>query len=242
MEQAVATITERERTGRETSATPEGRQRDWIDLGAGYVLIMAVIWSPRPLQRVLWLVAVVGVAILLWKSFSGWAAMGLRLKNLRRSLWIVGAALALAGTAIVVAARIHTLLLPGGPFAFVAAYLAYSVWAGVQQFLLQGFFLPRFERVIPNVHLAALAAAVLFAAAHLPNPILTPITFLWGLASCLLFQHYRNLYPLILAHAILGIAVAMTVPGPVDHNMRVGLGYLTYNPHHAYRHGARPAR
>ena len=34
-----------------------------------------------------------------------------------------------------------------------------------------------------------------------------------------------------MAHAILGITIAITVPGPVDHNMRVGLGYLTYNPH-----------
>jgi hypothetical protein len=37
-------------------------------------------------------------------------------------------------------------------------------------------------------------------------------------------------------HAILGICVALTVPGPVDHNMRVGLGYLTYRPpHHHHR-------
>jgi hypothetical protein len=46
---------------------------------------------------------------------------------------------------------------------------------------------------------------------------------------------YRNLYPLMMAHAILGITVALTVPGPVVHNMRVGLGYLTYLPHrHAH--------
>jgi hypothetical protein len=35
----------------------------------------------------------------------------------------------------------------------------------------------------------------------------------------------------MLAHAILGITVAITIPGPADHNMRVGLGYLRYNPH-----------
>jgi membrane protease YdiL (CAAX protease family) len=78
---------------------------------------------------------------------------------------------------------------------------------------------------------AALLAAVLFALAHLPNPILTPITLFWGFAACLLFLHYRNLYPLAMAHAIVGIAIAITVPGPVVHNMRVGLGYLTYHRH-----------
>jgi len=64
-----------------------------------------------------------------------------------------------------------------------------------------------------------------------PNPFLMPATLLWGFASCLLFLRYRNLYPLMMAHAILGITVAITIPGPVVHNMRVGLGYLTYRSH-----------
>ena len=74
-------------------------------------------------------------------------------------------------------------------------------------------------------------AAALFAIAHLPNPLLTVVTVLWGATACLLYLRYRNLYPLMIAHAILGIAIAITVPGPVDHNMRVGLGYLTYHSH-----------
>ena len=56
-------------------------------------------------------------------------------------------------------------------------------------------------------------AALLFALAHLPNPILAPITLIWGLAACLLFLRYRNLYPLMIAHAILGITIAITIPG-----------------------------
>jgi membrane protease YdiL (CAAX protease family) len=237
MEQAIASSTDCE-----NAATRRSKRRAWVEILVAYVLIMAVIWSPRPLQRVLWVVAVAGVTLILWRSFESWAALGLRRANFTRSLWIVGVAPALAAAAMIVAARLYTLLLPDGPLAFVEAYLAYAVWTGVQQFLLQGFFLLRFERVMPSPWMAALASAVLFAAAHLPNPVLTPITLIWGVASCLLFLHYRNLYPLMMAHAILGITVAMTVPGYVDHNMRVGLGYLSYNPHHHYRHGARPAR
>jgi hypothetical protein len=60
------------------------------------------------------------------------------------------------------------------------------------------------------------------------------------LASCLLFLRYRNLYPLALAHTILGITVAITVPGPVVHNMRVGLGYLTYARTHKTAQSAQP--
>ena len=131
----------------------------------------------------------------------------------------------------------HTLHVPDGLLAFIETYCAYAVWTGVQQFLLQGFFLLRFLRLIPEPQSAALAASVLFASAHLPNPVLMPITFFWGFAACLLFLRYRNFYPLMIAHAILGITVAMTIPGPVDHNMRVGLGYLTYEPAPACRTG-----
>jgi hypothetical protein len=202
------------------------------EIAISYALILAVIWSPRPVQRYLWMVAAAAVVAIAYASFEGAKAMGLRITNLLRSLWIVLAALLLAVIAIVVAARLGTLRLPGGVIAFIATYCAYSVWSGVQQFLLQGFFLVRFLRIIPNPRYAALTAASLFALAHLPNPVLAPITLLWGFAACLLFLRYRNLYPLAIAHAILGITVAMTIPGHIDHNMRVGLGYLTYGHRH----------
>jgi membrane protease YdiL (CAAX protease family) len=207
------------------------KRRDTIEIAAAYALIMMVEWTPRPLQRVLWLVAAIGVALIVWRSFDSWQAMGFRAANFLRSLWIIAAALALAAVAIAVAARIHTLLAPGSVRAFLATYCAYAVWSGVQQFLLQGVFLFRFLRLIPRPAVAALTAAALFATAHLPNSVLMAITFISGFAACLLFLRYRNIYPLMIAHAILGITVAMTIPGPVDHNMRVGLGYLRYDPH-----------
>jgi membrane protease YdiL (CAAX protease family) len=213
------------------------RQREWIEIAVAYALIMSVVWTGRPLQRFLWVVALAGVVFIVWKSFDGWKAMGFTAANFSHALWIVGAALLTAGAAIAVAARMHTLHLPpGGPVGFIATYIAYAIWTGVQQFLLQGFFLLRFLRVIRSATVAALVAALLFAAAHLPNPILTPVTLVWGFAACLLFLRYRNIYPLMIAHAILGITVAITVPGPVDHNMRVGLSYLTYSAHRHSRH------
>jgi membrane protease YdiL (CAAX protease family) len=223
----------------EQPAAGRSRRRDAMEIAVAYALILTVEWTPRPLQRVLWLVAVAGVALIVWRSFEGWKAIGFRTANLGRSLWIAGAALAIAAVAVAIAARGHTLLVPAGTRAFITTYCAYALWSGVQQFLLQGVFLLRFLRLISRPAGAAFLASVLFALAHLPNPILSPVTFVWGLAACMLFLRYRNIYPLMIAHAVLGIAVAMTVPGPVDHNMRVGLGYLTYNParhlHRAYR-------
>ena len=78
-------------------------------------------------------------------------------------------------------------------------------------------------------------AASLFAAAHLPSPILTVLTLVWGSAACLLFLKYRNLYTLGIVHAILGVTVAVSLPAPVIRNMRVGLGYVTYGRHRMHR-------
>ncbi|MGO8759555.1 MAG: type II CAAX prenyl endopeptidase Rce1 family protein [Terracidiphilus sp.] len=225
--------------GKGQPGSERSRLRDWTEIGVAYGLILAVEWTPRPLQRAMWVVAAVGIAAIFLSSPDRWAAMGLRRANLGRSMWIVGAALALAGAAIAIAAGMHTLPEPEGPLEFVRTYAGYAVWTCVQQFLLQGFFLLRFLRVIPGERWAALAAAAMFAAAHAPNPVLMPATLLWGAAACLLFLRYRNLIPLMMAHAILGITMAITIPGPVDHNMRVGLGYLTYRPHMHAQHADR---
>jgi membrane protease YdiL (CAAX protease family) len=215
-------------SGGEASGAARGKRRDLVELAIAYGLILLVVWTPRPWQSLLWWDAAAAVAIILLIRFDGLEAMGLRWANLLGSLWVAGAALLAAATAVFAACRLHTLRLPASPILFIGRYWAYALWAFAQQFLLQCFFLTRLVRLLPSARSAALAAAVLFALAHLPNPILTSVTLFWGFAACLLFLRYRNLYPLALAHAILGIAIAITVPGPVDHNMRVGLGYLTY--------------
>jgi hypothetical protein len=141
-------------------------------------------------------VAALGVAsLIVWRSFDGWQAMGFRTANFWRSLWIVAAALALAAAAMLVAARSALLLVPDGALAFchllrvrrldrraavpVAGRLSVALSAPDSQ--ARG--------------MAALTASALFAVAHLPNPVLTPITFIWGCAACLLFLRYRNIYP-----------------------------------------------
>jgi membrane protease YdiL (CAAX protease family) len=218
--------------GEEDAAPQRKKIRVFLELAVAYALILIVCWTPRPWQRVLWWVAATSIVLITTISFDGLQAMGLRKTNFLRSLWVVGAALLVSVPAVPVAARLHTLHLPSTLVLFIETYFAYAVWAAVQQFLLQCFFLLRLVRLIPNAKSAAAVAALIFALAHLPNPILTLLTLIWGFAACLVFLRYRNLYPLAMAHAIFGIAIAITVPGPVDHNMRVGLGYLTYGHTH----------
>jgi membrane protease YdiL (CAAX protease family) len=218
--------------GRTISVVARNRRRDIIELAVAYGLILLVIWTPRPWQRILWWVAAAAVVAIASASFEGLQAMGLRRENFFRSLWIVGASLLLSAVAVVLAVWLRTLHVPATPLLFLETYVGYIIWTFVQQLLLQCFFLSRLLRLIPNPKHAAIAAAVIFGAAHLPSPILAPVTLLWGLAACLLFLRYRNLYTLAITHAILGVTLTITVPATVHHNMRVGLGYLTYGHTH----------
>ena len=214
---------------------PRSPRRDLLELAVGYALILLVIWTPRPYQRVLYLVAALFLAVVVWLSFQSLSAMGLRMTNLWRSLWSFGLALMLAAVVLLVSAHRHALHPVGGPAEFLRRYWGYALWAFVQQILLQDFFLRRFLTVLPGrPYAAAAATATIFAAAHLPNPVLTPVTFVWGLLACLLFLQYRNLIPLALTHALFGIVLATAIPGPIIRNMRVGLGYLTYPATHGH--------
>jgi hypothetical protein len=222
------------------------RRRALIELAIAYALILSVIWSPRPAQRVLWVIAVVGVAGMMARSWPGPDAIGLRSTNFWRTMWVPTAAFAIAVTAVAVSIHLHGLRLPTPPpigtsssgdalghaMLLARTFWAYALWTFVQQFLLQGFFLLRLLEIVPEPRSAAFAAATLFALAHIPNPILCITTLAWGFAACLIFLRYRNLYPLAIAHAIFGIMLAITIPAPIIRNMRVGLGYLTYGHRH----------
>jgi membrane protease YdiL (CAAX protease family) len=210
------------------SLPPRRTVWNFCELVISYVMILAVIWTPRPLQRWLYWAAIAWFVFAIASSFPGWKAMGCRAAGFWRSSWVVGVALVLAATAMMYASSHHTLHHPSGFVQWILAFGGYTVWSMAQQFLLQGYFLARLVRLVPSATLAAVTAAVIFSAAHLPNPILTLLTLLWGLAACLVFLKTRNIWPLAMAHAIFGICVAITVPATLLHNMRVGLGYLNY--------------
>lgn len=216
--------------GSRGSVATGSRRRALLEVSVGYGLILLAVWTPQPGQSLVNLAALVWVMLVTRVSFDGLSAMGLRISGSLRSLWVVGVALLLAVAAVTLAVRFHTLHLPGNPVMFVKRYWGYAIWAFLQEFLLLDFVLLRLLRLLPGRKAATIGAAGLFAVAHLPNPILTPMTLIWGLAACLLFLQYRNIYTLAVAHAIFGICIATTVPVAVTHSMKVGLGYVTYRP------------
>jgi len=208
--------------------TPGLFSRDFIELLIGYALILVAIWTPPSIQRyVLWLTFSWILTTTLLARHSP-EALGFGIAGLRRSAWVLAAALILASVQVLVAIETRTLHTLTGPMPVGEHMWGYAIWAFLQQFVLQDFFLFRLLRMIPNRSTAVFTAAVLFSVAHLPNPILTVVTLLWGWAACAIFLEYRSLLALGVLHALLGLSFAVTVPGNLHRHMRVGLGYLRY--------------
>jgi CAAX prenyl protease-like protein len=209
-----------------TTANPS-RGRDLLELALGYGLIVGVIWTPENLQRFLSpVVLVLTLSVVLARRKSR-DELGAGRHGLVQSLWILPAALVLAGASVFVAARAGTLHpLYKGDFKHIAGYVLWTIY---QQFLLQDYFMDRLLRLVSHESAAVTLAGTLFAAAHLPNLVLTVATLVWGIVSCVLFRRYHNLWALGLAQGVLGLCFAVCVPDALHHHLRVGLGYLRYH-------------
>jgi Type II CAAX prenyl endopeptidase Rce1-like len=211
--------------------------RDLVEFCVGYGLILATIWTLNPWQRWFYWIAIAWIVVTTCMHRPTWKALGLGLPGLLQSLWVVVVAALLAGLAVYTAHRMHSLHRLHGPTPLLSHVWGYLIWAVMQQFLLQIYFLLRLQRLLSGKVAAVVAAAGLFSLAHLPNPVLTPVTLVWGIAACVLFLRYRNIYTLGLAHGILGLCVAVIVPEPLQHHMRVGIGYYRYHVRE-HRHSA----
>src|SRR5213078_5379367 len=111
--------------------------------------------------------------------------MGVTFPSGKSTIWIVGAGLILAATLWSCAALTGANAAPTHAMPLRTTW-QYAVWAFLQQFMLQSFFFVRLESLLGSRR-AVLATTVLYAAAHIPNPILTVGTFLAGLFFCEMF-------------------------------------------------------
>src|ERR1700756_1604898 len=163
-----------------------GPARDLIELILGYGLIVFILWIPEFPQRMLSPVALIVTLAIVLARRPSLSDLGLSRRGLVRSLWILPAALVLAVVSVVVARQLGTLhALYKGDFKHVAGYV---LWTLYQQFLPNDLFMPRPSPPLSSENGAVGVAAVLFAAAHLPNLPLTAATLFWGAVSCALFR------------------------------------------------------
>lgn len=169
------------------------------------------------------------ISILLFTLGSGHSVreLGLAPPSVRGTAWILAGGVALA-TAIVLTSLLlgHQAAAIHWPHAH--GLWQYTIWAVVQQFILQSFFYVRLESALGG-RPAVLATAVLFAAAHIPSPVLMGATLLGGLFFCEMFRRHRSILPLGMVHALLGLTMAATFSDATLHHMRVGIGYLHYH-------------
>jgi hypothetical protein len=124
-----------------------------------------------------------------------------------------------------ISGRLH-LLAPGKHT--LVSFASYLVWCAFQQYVAQSYFHRRLMSLTPNPHVSSMIVALLFGAAHIPNPILMVATTLGGFVLSGVFARHRNVWPLALAQAAGGFLIAALSPPALIHHMRVGPGYFFF--------------
>ncbi|HET9984898.1 MAG TPA: CPBP family glutamic-type intramembrane protease [Longimicrobiales bacterium] len=154
---------------------------------------------------------------------SGRRDVGLRLDTLAPAARLVIPPTLLAGAALILfGAALGTLRFPPN---VLAGFALYPIWGLVQQYALQGLVLLGLEAAGAGSRAPVLAAG-LFALVHLPNPLLTAVTFLAGWAWCEAFRRRPNLLVLALSHGWLAVTLFASLPLPLTGQLRIGPDYL----------------
>jgi membrane protease YdiL (CAAX protease family) len=208
----------------------------WAQIVIVFVLLEFALWAPTTHLRNRW-AAIAAITLLVLVSLdvlidpsprSSFARLGLGFPKASGAAAVLGLGFA-ALLLMVIPVRSVGGQIPANPawFPNLPSVWGYALWALMQEFILQSFFFNRFEELYGSPP-AVWVASALFAAVHLPSPVLTVATLIGALFFCEMFRRYRSLYPIALVHAMLGLTIALVVPDSLLHHMRVGIGYLQY--------------
>jgi hypothetical protein len=99
------------------------------------------------------------------------------------------------------------------------------LWGFLQNYGLQGVVNRRSQQILGPGRRSVLLTAAIFAALHLPNPVLVAATFVAGYFWAAAFQSAPNLLALALSHAWLSTLLANSLPHQILPNMKVGWGF-----------------
>lgn len=190
--------------------------------------ILLHIWVVQPrvhgVGRDLSLAGILLVALALHRiTRSGRRDVGFRLDTFAPAARLVlPPTLLAAGVLVLLGAALGTLRFPPS---VLAGFALYPIWGLVQQYALQGLVLLGLQAAGAGARAPVLAAG-LFAAVHLPNPLLTLVTFGAGWAWCEAFRRRPNLVVLALSHGWLAVTFFAALPLPVTGQLRIGPDYL----------------
>ena len=208
----------------------------WAQIIVAFLFLELAIWAPTPEIRDRWaaiaaitILALILTDVLLDRSpRSSLHRLGLGLPKMFGASVVLGIGLATIVFMVIVVSWADGQI-PANPtwFPNLQSAWGYIIWAMLQEFLLQSFFFNRCEELYGS-SAAVWMASTLFAAAHLPNPVLTTAALIGALFFCEMFRRYRSIYVLGIVHAMLGLSLAILMPDSLLHHMRVGIGYLRY--------------
>jgi membrane protease YdiL (CAAX protease family) len=205
----------------------------WAQITIVFLFLEFALWAPTRQIRNRWAViaSITILALVLIDALidpSSLKRLGLGLPKMSGASVVLGIGLATIAFAMILVNWAGGQI-PANPtwFPGLQSVWGYVLWALIQEFILQSFFFNRFEELYGGAA-AVWIASTLFAAAHLPSPILTTATLIGALFFCEMFHRYRSIYPLGIVHAMLGLTIAFTTPDSLLHHMRVGIGYLRY--------------
>lgn len=105
-------------------------------------------------------------------------------------------------------------------------FLLLPIWALVQQYALNGFINRRAQLVLGKGTKSIVLVALIFGILHLPNPLLSVLTFVTGLICAFAYQRYPNLFALAISHSLVSIAVALTISSKWLNSLRVGFKFF----------------
>lgn len=205
-----------------------GRRALWWQVALLYASLEGALWSGGIVQGAFIILTTVLATAWSLSERRSLQDLGLDPRAIRRGWWIVPVGAAIGGLILLAAWRWNTLRLPAESPSVYLGILLYVIWALIQQFLVQSFIFTRLEHLLRSGRRAVVAAAVLFASAHIPNPVLVPVTLAGGLILSELFRRYRTIYLLAVAQAFVALTLSISVPQTVLHDMRVGVGYVCY--------------
>jgi membrane protease YdiL (CAAX protease family) len=195
-------------------------------MAVAYGLLEGALWTEGHTQRTFALATAAWIVVATLVNRRSLRELGLGTRGFVNSLIAIPVALAAAAVIVLIgwkAGTLHGLFGASPPLWHSSAY---AIWALTQQFILNSFFFLNLEELLGDSKRALWAAAALFCGAHIPNPVLMAGTLLAAVFFVSLFRRYRNLYPLGIAHAVLGLSLAVTVPDAWMRHMRVGISYL----------------
>jgi Type II CAAX prenyl endopeptidase Rce1-like len=202
----------------------------WLSIADVVLLPAFILWFIWQLQftaRGTWVIFVVWMVGSFLLHHDTAKTLGWRGDNLRPATLQALAVFAPAG-AVLVAVGLWMGASWRLPSNLITVVMTYSAFCLLQQVALNSLVHNRMLSLVRNEWAAAGLTGAIFAACHWPNPLLVPLTFIGGTVMAWMFGRVRNVIPLAIGQAVLGLLVAWAFPVAWHHHMRIGPGYSVW--------------